>query len=314
MADRKKVVEIKNLDLTFNKGKKSANKAINNVSLEIYEGETFGLVGESGSGKTTIGRAVLKLYDNFITGGEILFEGKDVRNLKGAALREYRSEAQMIFQDPQASLNGRMRVKDIVAEGLDANGLVSSKEERDARVLELLRLVGLNDDHLTRYPHEFSGGQRQRIGIARALAVNPKFIVADEPISALDVSIQAQVVNLMKDIQEKNKITYLFIAHDLSMVKYISDRIGVMHWGKILEIGSSEEVYNNPIHPYTKSLLSSIPAPDPISERERTPIVYDPSAEIDGQERELREIRPGHFVFSTAEEAEAYKKADLAKK
>lgn len=308
MTEPKKVVEIKNLDLTFNKGKKGENKAINNVSLDIYEGETFGLVGESGSGKTTIGRAILKLYDNFITGGEILFEGKDVRNLKGSELREYRSEAQMIFQDPQASLNGRMRVKDIVAEGLDANGLVKTKAERDARVLELLRLVGLNDDHLTRYPHEFSGGQRQRIGIARALAVKPKFVVADEPISALDVSIQAQVVNLMRDIQAKENLTYLFIAHDLSMVKYISDRIGVMHWGKILEVGTSEQVYNHPIHPYTKSLLSSIPSPDPISERQRTPIVYDPTAELDGQEREMREITPGHFVFSTEAEAEVYKK------
>ena len=308
MTEPKKVIEIKNLDLNFNKGKKGANKAINNVSLDIYEGETFGLVGESGSGKTTIGRAILKLYDNFITGGEILFEGKDVRNLKGSELREYRSEAQMIFQDPQASLNGRMRVKDIVAEGLDANGLVKTKAERDARVLELLRLVGLNDDHLTRYPHEFSGGQRQRIGIARALAVKPKFVVADEPISALDVSIQAQVVNLMRDIQAKENLTYLFIAHDLSMVKYISDRIGVMHWGKILEVGTSDQVYNHPIHPYTKSLLSSIPSPDPISERERTPIVYDPTAELDGQEREMREITPGHFVFSTEAEAEIYKK------
>lgn len=308
MTEPKKVIEIKSLDLTFNKGKKGANKAINNVSLDIYEGETFGLVGESGSGKTTIGRAILKLYDNFITGGEILFEGKDVRNLKGSELREYRSEAQMIFQDPQASLNGRMRVKDIVAEGLDANGLVKTKAERDARVLELLRLVGLNDDHLTRYPHEFSGGQRQRIGIARALAVKPKFVVADEPISALDVSIQAQVVNLMRDIQAKENLTYLFIAHDLSMVKYISDRIGVMHWGKILEVGTSDQVYNHPIHPYTKSLLSSIPSPDPISERERTPIVYNPTAELDGQEREMREITPGHFVFSTEAEAEIYKK------
>lgn len=308
MTEPKKVIEMKNLDLTFNKGKKGVNKAINNVSLDIYEGETFGLVGESGSGKTTIGRAILKLYDNFITGGEILFEGKDVRNLKGSELREYRSEAQMIFQDPQASLNGRMRVKDIVAEGLDANGLVKTKAERDARVLELLRLVGLNDDHLTRYPHEFSGGQRQRIGIARALAVKPKFVVADEPISALDVSIQAQVVNLMRDIQAKENLTYLFIAHDLSMVKYISDRIGVMHWGKILEVGTSDQVYNHPIHPYTKSLLSSIPSPDPISERERTPIVYDPTAELDGQEREMREITPGHFVFSTEAEAEIYKK------
>ena len=282
-------------------------KVFDNFKLTFEAGKVYAIIGQSGSGKTTIGRAILKLYDNFITGGEILFEGKDVRNLKGSELREYRSEAQMIFQDPQASLNGRMRVKDIVAEGLDANGLVKTKAERDARVLELLRLVGLNDDHLTRYPHEFSG-QRQRIGIARALAVKPKFVVADEPISALDVSIQAQVVNLMRDIQAKENLTYLFIAHDLSMVKYISDRIGVMHWGKILEVGTSDQVYNHPIHPYTKSLLSSIPSPDPISERERTPIVYDPTAELDGQEREMREITPGHFVFSTEAEAEIYKK------
>ncbi|QDK70586.1 ABC transporter ATP-binding protein [Lactococcus protaetiae] len=309
MAEDKKVlVELKNLDLTFNKGKRNANKAINDVSFHIYEGETFGLVGESGSGKTTIGRAILKLYDKDITGGDILFNGIDVRNLKGQELRDFRSQAQMIFQDPQASLNGRLRIKDVVAEGIDVNGLAKDEADRTRQVEELLKLVGLNRDHLTRYPHEFSGGQRQRIGIARALAVKPKFIVADEPISALDVSIQAQVVNLMKDIQAKENLTYLFIAHDLSMVKYISDRIGVMHWGKILEIGTSDQVYNHPIHPYTKSLLSSIPAPDPISERDRTPLIYDPTTELDGQEREMREIEPGHFVFSTEAEATEYKK------
>ncbi|MFC4653373.1 ABC transporter ATP-binding protein [Lactococcus nasutitermitis] len=308
VEERKKLVELKNIDLIFNKGKRNANKAINNVSFDIYEGETFGLVGESGSGKTTIGRAILKLYDKDIDSGEILFDGKDVIKLKGEELKEFRAEAQMIFQDPQASLNGRMRVKDIVAEGIDVNGLAKDADDRTKQVEDLLKLVGLNHDHLTRYPHEFSGGQRQRIGIARALAVRPKFIVADEPISALDVSIQAQVVNLMKDIQKKEGLTYLFIAHDLSMVKYISDRIGVMHWGKILEIGSADQVYNHSIHPYTKSLLSSIPSPDPIFERQRTPIVYDPTAETDGQVREMREILPGHFVFSTEEEAAEYKK------
>lgn len=308
MADKKKLIELKNLNLVFNKGKRNANKAINNVSFDIFEGETFGLVGESGSGKTTIGRAILKLYDKDIESGEILFDGKDVQKLKGAELKAYRSQAQMIFQDPQASLNGRMRVKDVVAEGIDVNGLAKDADDRTKQVEDLLKFVGLNHDHLTRYPHEFSGGQRQRIGIARALAVKPKFIVADEPISALDVSIQAQVVNLLKDIQKKENLTYLFIAHDLSMVKYISDRIGVMHWGKLLEIGTADEVYNHPIHPYTKSLLSAIPAPDPISERERTPIVYDPTAETDGQEREMREIKPGHFVFSTEAEAAEYQK------
>lgn len=201
----------------------------------------------------------------------------------------------MIFQDPQASLNGRMKIRDIVAEGLDIHGLTASKAEREARVQELLKLVGLNQDHLTRYPHEFSGGQRQRIGIARALAVKPTFIIADEPISALDVSIQAQVVSLMQQLQKKRGLTYLFIAHDLSMVKYISDRIGVMHWGKMLEIGTSDEVYNHPIHPYTKSLISAIPEPDPEKERKRIAEVYDPSQELDGQERQMHEITPGHL-------------------
>ena len=236
----KKLVELKNVSLTFNKGKSNEVKAINNVSFDIYEGEVFGLVGESGSGKTTVGRAILKLYD--IDGGEMIFNGENISNLRGKALHGFRKDAQMIFQDPQASLNGRMKIRDIVAEGLDIHNLVHSKAERDQRVEELLELVGLNKDHLTRYPHEFSGGQRQRIGIARALAVEPKFIIADEPISALDVSIQAQVVNLMQKLQHEQGLTYLFIAHDLSMVKYISDRIGVMHWGKLLEIGTSDAV------------------------------------------------------------------------
>ncbi len=303
--NRKKLVELKNVSLTFNEGKKNEVKAIDNISFDIYEGEVFGLVGESGSGKTTVGRAILKLYD--ISGGEIDFDGETISHLKGKELHEFRKNAQMIFQDPQASLNGRMKIRDIVAEGLDIHKLVNSKEEREERVQELLALVGLNKDHSTRYPHEFSGGQRQRIGIARALAVQPKFIIADEPISALDVSIQAQVVNLMQKLQREQGLTYLFIAHDLSMVKYISDRIGVMHWGKMLEIGTSDDVYNNPIHPYTKSLLSAIPEPDPESERVRVHEEYDPSAELDGQAREMREITPGHFVLST--EAEAYKKS-----
>lgn len=303
---RKKLVELKNVSLTFNKGKSNEVKAINNVSFDIYEGEVFGLVGESGSGKTTVGRAILKLYD--IDGGEIDFSGKTISNLKGKGLKEFRKDAQMIFQDPQASLNGRMKIRDIVAEGLDIHKLAASKAEREKRVEELLDLVGLNKDHLTRYPHEFSGGQRQRIGIARALAVEPKFIIADEPISALDVSIQAQVVNLMQELQREQGLTYLFIAHDLSMVKYISDRIGVMHWGKLLEVGTSDDVYNHPIHSYTKSLLSAIPEPDPEIERTRVHQIYDPTAELDGQEREMHEIQPGHFVLSTVEEAEQYKK------
>ena len=303
--DRKKLVEVKNVSLTFNAGKKNEVKAIDNVSFDIYEGEVFGLVGESGSGKTTVGRTILKLYD--FDDGDITFAGQSLSNISGKDLKEFRKSAQMTFQDPQASLNGRMKIRDIVAEGLDIHKLTSSKEERDERVQHLLDLVGLNKDHLTRYPHEFSGGQRQRIGIARALAVKPKFIIADEPISALDVSIQAQVVNLMQKLQHEQGLTYLFIAHDLSMVKYISDRIGVMHWGKMLEIGTSDDVYNDPIHPYTKSLLSAIPEPDPDFEKNRIHVDYDPSMEQDGQERQMREITPGHFVLSTEEEAAIYR-------
>ncbi|MGB2575666.1 ABC transporter ATP-binding protein [Leuconostoc citreum] len=303
----KKLVELKDLQLYFNKGKSNEVRAIDHVSFDIYEGEVFGLVGESGSGKTTIGRTILKLYEP--TAGDILFEGKDVTHLKGRRLSEFRKNAQMIFQDPQASLNGRMKVRDIIAEGIDINKLAESKADRNQKVQQLLDLVGLNKDHATRYPHEFSGGQRQRIGIARALAVDPKFIIADEPISALDVSIQAQVVNLMKELQQRHSLTYLFIAHDLSMVKYISDRIGVMHWGKLLEIGSADAVYNHPLHPYTKSLLSAIPVPDPEVEKARQHVDYDTGVETDGKKRDMIEVNPGHFVLATPEEAATYKAA-----
>ena len=303
--ERKKLVELKNVSLTFNKGKSNEVKAIDDVSFDIYEGEIFGLVGESGSGKTTIGRSILKLYD--IDSGTVTFAGNDISSLKGKDLHEFRKTAQMIFQDPQASLNGRMKIRDIIAEGIDIHKLAKTKEEREAKVKELIDLVGLNEDHLSRYPHEFSGGQRQRIGIARALAVNPHFIVADEPISALDVSIQAQVVNLMQKLQHEQGLTYLFIAHDLSMVKYISDRIGVMHWGKLLEVGPADEIYHNPIHPYTKSLLSAIPEPDPERERKRQHLIYDSSIENNGESRQMYEIRPGHFVYATEAEAKNYK-------
>ena len=303
--ERKKLVELKNVSLTFNKGKSNEVKAIDDVSFAIYEGEIFGLVGESGSGKTTIGRFVLKLSD--IDSGTVTFSGNEISSLKGKDLHDFRKTAQMIFQDPQASLNGRMKIRDIIAEGIDIHKLAKSKEEREAKVKELIDLVGLNEDHLSRYPHEFSGGQRQRIGIARALAVNPHFIVADEPISALDVSIQAQVVNLMQKLQHEQGLTYLFIAHDLSMVKYISDRIGVMHWGKLLEVGPADEIYHNPIHPYTKSLLSAIPEPDPERERKRQHLIYDSSIENDGENRQMYEIRPGHFVYTTVAEAKNYK-------
>ena len=303
--ERKKLVELKNVSLTFNKGKSNEVKAIDDVSFDIYEGEIFGLVGESGSGKTTIGRSILKLYD--IDSGTVTFAGNDISSLKGKDLHEFRKTAQMIFQDPQASLNGRMKIRDIIAEGIDIHKLAKSKEEREAKVKELIDLVGLNEDHLSRYPHEFSGGQRQRIGIARALAVNHHFIVADEPISALDVSIQAQVVNLMQKLQHEQGLTYLFIAHDLSIVKYISDRIGAMHWGKLLEVGPADEIYHNPIHPYTKSLLSAIPEPDPERERKRQHLIYDSSIENDGENRQMYEIRPGHFVYATEAEAKNYK-------
>ena len=291
--ERKKLVEVKHLKQYFG-SKKNVVKAIDDISFEIYEGETFGLVGESGSGKSTTGRALLRLYKP--TDGEILFEGKDIANLKkGKELLEFRKEAQMIFQDPYASLDGRMKVRDIIAEGIDIHGLAKTAEERDAMVDELLETVGLNKEHANRYPHEFSGGQRQRIGIARALAVNPKFIVCDEAISALDVSIQAQIVNLLKRLQKEIGLTYLFIAHDLSMVKYISDRIAVMYRGRIVEIGSAECVYNNPQHPYTKSLLSAIPLPDPREEKNRKRLVY--KGEEFSEKASLQEVEPGHFVL-----------------
>ena len=291
--ERKKLVEVKHLKQYFG-SKKNVVKAIDDISFEIFEGETFGLVGESGSGKSTTGRALLRLYKP--TDGEILFEGKDIANLKkGKELLEFRKEAQMIFQDPYASRDGRMKVRDIIAEGIDIHGLAKTAEERDAMVDELLETVGLNKEHANRYPHEFSGGQRQRIGIARALAVNPKFIVCDEAISALDVSIQAQIVNLLKRLQKEIGLTYLFIAHDLSMVKYISDRIAVMYRGRIVELGSAECVYNNPQHPYTKSLLSAIPLPDPREEKNRKRLVY--KGEEFSEKASLQEVEPGHFVL-----------------
>ncbi|WP_289014604.1 ABC transporter ATP-binding protein [uncultured Granulicatella sp.] len=291
--DKKKLVEVKHLKQYFGT-KKNVVKAIDDISFDIYEGETFGLVGESGSGKSTTGRALLRLYQP--TDGEILFEGKDIATLtKGKELLEFRKEAQMIFQDPYASLDSRMKVRDIIAEGIDIHHLAATKEERNQMVDELLETVGLNREHANRYPHEFSGGQRQRIGIARALALNPKFIVCDEAISALDVSIQAQIVNLLKKLQKEKGLTYLFIAHDLSMVKYISDRIAVMYRGRIVEMGSAECVYTNPQHAYTKSLLSAIPLPDPREEKNRKRIVY--KGEDFDENATLQEVEPGHFVL-----------------
>ena len=292
-TEKKKLVEVKHLKQYFGT-KKNLVKAIDDISFDIYEGETFGLVGESGSGKSTTGRALLRLYQP--TDGEILFEGKNIATLtKGKELLEFRKEAQMIFQDPYASLDSRMKVRDIIAEGIDIHHLAATKEERNQMVDELLETVGLNREHANRYPHEFSGGQRQRIGIARALALNPKFIVCDEAISALDVSIQAQIVNLLKRLQKEKGLTYLFIAHDLSMVKYISDRIAVMYRGRIVEMGSAECVYTNPQHAYTKSLLSAIPLPDPREEKNRKRIVY--KGEDFDENATLQEVEPGHFVL-----------------
>ncbi|TVS31758.1 ABC transporter ATP-binding protein [Lactobacillus crispatus] len=305
MPEKKKILEVKHLKQYFKNGR-NVTKAVDDVSFNIYEGETFGLVGESGSGKTTTGRSILQLYKP--TSGEVIFEGKNVADLKSRADKlAFTRDAQMIFQDPYASLNPRMTVEDIIAEGLDIHHLVKNKDERTERVEELLETVGLNASHASRFPHEFSGGQRQRIGIARALAVEPKFIVADEPISALDVSIQAQVVNLMIELQKKRGLTYLFIAHDLSMVKFISDRIGVMHYGKLLEVGPADDVYDRPLHDYTKSLISAVPIPDPEVERSRIRIPYDAQKEeMDGKQRSMHEIRPGHFVRCSDDEVKHY--------
>lgn len=267
-----KLLEVKDLKKHFNVGKGKILKAVNGVSFDIYEGETLGLVGESGCGKSTTGRTIIRLYQ--ATSGEVYYQGDNVHEITGKKIKEFNRKIQMIFQDPYASLNPRMTVEDIIAEGMDIHGLHKGKE-RQKRVFELLETVGLNREHASRFPHEFSGGQRQRIGIARALAVDPDFIIADEPISALDVSIQAQVVNLLQELQRERNLTYLFIAHDLSMVKHISDRIGVMYLGGMVELATSDEMYEHPLHPYTRALLSSIPVPDPQVEEERQRIILE---------------------------------------
>jgi oligopeptide transport system ATP-binding protein len=265
------LLQVHHLKKFFNVGKDRSLKAVNDISFGIHKGETLGMVGESGCGKSTAGRTIMRLYEP--TSGAVEFEGTNIYSLSGSKMKALRREMQMIFQDPYASLNPRMTITDIIGEALDVHKLVASKAERKKKVEEMLDMVGLNPDHATRYPHEFSGGQRQRIGIARALAVNPKFIVCDEPISALDVSIQAQVVNLLQELQRKLGLTYLFIAHDLSMVKHISDRVAVMYLGKMVELAESHELYSNPLHPYTKALLSANPIPDPEIEATRERIV-----------------------------------------
>ncbi|HDK9692611.1 TPA: ATP-binding cassette domain-containing protein [Staphylococcus aureus] len=295
-----RILEVNDLHVSFDITAGEV-QAVRGVDFYLNKGETLGLVGESGCGKSTTGKSIIKLND--ITSGEILYEGIDIQKIrKRKDLLKFNKKIQMIFQDPYASLNPRLKVMDIVAEGIDIHHLATDKRDRKKRVYDLLETVGLSKEHANRYPHEFSGGQRQRIGIARALAVEPEFIIADEPISALDVSIQAQVVNLLLKLQRERGITFLFIAHDLSMVKYISDRIAVMHFGKIVEIGPAEEIYQNPLHDYTKSLLSAIPQPDPESERSRKRFSYIHD-EANNHLRQLHEIRPQHFVFSTEEEA-----------
>ncbi|AZS15634.1 ABC transporter ATP-binding protein [Paenibacillus lutimineralis] len=309
------LLQINQLSKHFYLGRGQTLKAVNNISFSVDRGETLGMVGESGCGKSTAGRTILRLYEP--TAGEAWYGGTNIYRLKPGQLKAFRREMQMIFQDPYASLNPRMTVMDIVGEALDIHHLADNRSARRKRVEELLHLVGLNPDHSTRYPHEFSGGQRQRIGIARALAVDPKFIICDEPISALDVSIQAQVVNLLKDLQKRLGLTYLFIAHDLSMVKHISDRVAVMYLGQIVELADSGTLYTEPLHPYTRALMSAIPVPDPDIEADKERIVL--SGELPSplnppsgcsfrtrcpyatsicaeHEPEFREAKPGHQV------------------
>ena len=261
------LLEVENLKKYFYISKNQILKAVDDVSFSIEKGRTLGLVGESGCGKTTVGRTIIRLYD--ADGGKVFFKDREIHSLNKKEYKEFTKEIQMIFQDPYSSLNPRKTVGAIVGEGLDIHRLYTSKEQRSKRIYELLDMVGLNKEHANRFPHEFSGGQRQRVGIARALSVNPEFIVCDEAISALDVSIQAQIINLLMELQKELNLTYLFIAHDLSMVRYISDEVAVMYLGKIVEKSSSEELFLNPMHPYTKGLITSVPMPDPESEKKK---------------------------------------------
>ncbi|HEM3678332.1 TPA: ATP-binding cassette domain-containing protein [Streptococcus suis] len=300
-----KLVEIKDLEISFGEGRKKF-VAVKNANFFINRGETFSLVGESGSGKTTIGRAIIGL--NETSGGDILYNGEKINGkISHEKSRELIKKIQMIFQDPAASLNERATVDYIISEGLYNFKLFNNEEERQAKVRSMMTEVGLLAEHLTRFPHEFSGGQRQRIGIARALVMNPELVIADEPISALDVSVRAQVLNLLKRLQKELGLTYLFIAHDLSVVRFISDRIAVIHKGVIVEVAETEELFKNPLHPYTRSLLSAVPIPDPILERQKTLVVYDPNMhDYSIDKPEMHEIKPGHFVWSNKAEFAKY--------
>ena len=314
MADSKYILEVKNLHQSFTSGKgkkKITVHAVNDVSFGVHPAETFGLVGESGCGKTTTGRTIIRLYDP--TGGEMYFDGKDIAGKMNKDLRKYLTDnIAMIFQDPIESLNPRMTIEEIVGEGLKIRGVTDPAEIR-RRVVAMLKKVGLTEEHATRYPHEFSGGQRQRIGIARAIITEPKLIIADEPVSALDVSIQAQVINLLNDLKEEMGLTILFIAHNLSVVKYFSDRIGVMYYGKLVEVAKGDDLYKNPLHPYTKALLSAIPEPNPLTERTRQRVDYDPKRDHDYSQEQpsMVEVEEGHFVYCSPSELEKFK-AELA--
>ncbi|MBQ4505870.1 MAG: ATP-binding cassette domain-containing protein [Firmicutes bacterium] len=306
--EKRVLLSIQNLDVVFGSGK-SAFKAVSNVSFDIYKGETLSLVGESGSGKTTIGRAIVRI--NPCSAGAIYYDGKRISGkLSKADDREVVRKIQMIFQDPAASLNERATIEYIISEGLYNFHLFKDEKDRMRKVEEITKAVGLLPEHLTRYPHEFSGGQRQRIGLARSIVMDPEFIIADEPISALDVSIRAQVLNLLKKFQQEKGLTYLFIAHDLSIVRFISDRIVVIYKGRIMEIAETEELFAHPMHPYTKSLMSAIPIPDPILEKQKKLFVYEPEKLHDYSKEEptLQDLGNGHMVFANSEELEKYKK------
>lgn len=311
MAENEYILEVKNLCQHFSSGhgkNKMVVKAVDDVSFAVRRAETFGLVGESGCGKTTTGRTIIRLYDP--TGGEVLFDGRDISGKMTKDLRNYlTSNIAMIFQDPIESLNPKMTIEEIVGEGLKVRGQ-KDRDEIHRQVVEMLEKVGLVEEHATRYPHEFSGGQRQRIGIARAIITKPKLVIADEPVSALDVSVQAQVINLLNDLKDEMGLSILFIAHNLSVVKYFSDRIGVMYYGHLVEVANGDDLYKNPLHPYTKALLSAIPEPNPITERTRKRVDYDPERDHDYsvEKPSMVEVEPDHFVYCSPSELEAYRK------
>ncbi len=305
-SDKEVLLSIQHLDVVFGRGKK-AFKAVSDVSFDIYKGETLSLVGESGSGKTTIGRAIIRI--NPCSAGQILYKGKRISGkLSRKDDREVIRKIQMIFQDPAASLNERATIEYIISEGLYNFHLYKDEKDRMSKIEKITEDVGLLPEHLTRYPHEFSGGQRQRVGLARSIVMEPEFIIADEPISALDVSIRAQVLNLLERFKKERGLTYLFIAHDLSIVRFISDRIVVIYKGRIMEIAETEELFHYPLHPYTKSLMSAIPVPDPILEKNKKLFVYDTKMHDYSQEQPaLTEVVPGHFVYGSPSEIEKYR-------